>query len=105
MNMERIIGLLDQWIIGVGAGRHLSNNPLKLMPAKKINVAVAGLGFMGVTHLRVYQKIRNARIVAVCDAVRLPIKGVLRGVNGNIQKSNDIHLGAGVKVYREFNEL
>ena len=75
------------------------------MPAKKINVAVAGLGFMGVTHLRVYQKIRNARIVAVCDAVRLPIKGVLRGVNGNIQKSNDIHLGAGVKVYREFNEL
>src|ERR1035438_1853885 len=73
--------------------------------AKKINVAVAGLGFMGVTHLRVYQKIRNARIVAVCDAVRLPVKSVLRGVNGNIKKSKDIHLGAGVKVYREFNEL
>jgi predicted dehydrogenase len=74
------------------------------MPAK-INVAVAGLGFMGVTHLRVYQKIRNVRIVAVCDAVRFPVNGVLRGINGNIKNSADIHLGAKVKVYREFNEL
>ena len=72
---------------------------------RKINIAVAGLGFMGVTHLRAYQQLRNARIVAVCDAVRLPVDGVLRGVSGNIQKSDDIHLGAGVKAYREFSEL
>jgi predicted dehydrogenase len=78
------------------------------MPKKtvrKINVAVVGLGFMGVTHLRAYQRLRNARIVAVCDSTRGPVNGVLRGVNGNIQNSADIHLGAGVKVYREFSEL
>jgi predicted dehydrogenase len=75
------------------------------MPAKTVNVAVAGLGFMGVTHLRAYQKIENARIVAVCNAGRTPVNGVLRGVNGNIQNVADIYLGKGVKVYREFNEL
>jgi predicted dehydrogenase len=75
------------------------------MAAKKINVAVAGLGFMGVTHLRVYQKIRAARITAVCDAVRLPVNGALRGINGNIKNSADVHLGARVKVYREFDKL
>ena len=75
------------------------------MPAKKVNVAVAGLGFMGVTHLRVYQKIRNARIVAVCDNSRLPVNGVLRGVNGNIKTSAAIRIGPRVKVYREFSEL
>ena len=75
------------------------------MPAKKINVAVAGLGFMGVTHLRVHQQLRHARVVAVCDAQRLPVHGVLRGVNGNITSSADINLGPQVKVYREFAEL
>ena len=39
---------------------------------QKINVAVVGLGFMGVTHLKSYQQIPDARLVAVCDAVRLP---------------------------------
>jgi|SRR5665213_76006 len=75
------------------------------MPAKKVNVAVAGLGFMGVTHLRVYQKIRNARLVAVCDNSRLPVNGVLRGVNGNIKNSAAILISPRVKVYREFSEL
>jgi predicted dehydrogenase len=72
---------------------------------RKINIAVAGLGFMGVTHLRAYQRLRNARVVAVCDAVRLPVNGVLHGVNGNIKNSPDIHLGSGVKIYHEFGEL
>jgi predicted dehydrogenase len=75
------------------------------MAAKKINIAVAGLGFMGVTHLRTYQKIPQVRIVAVCDNLRLPVNGVLGGVNGNIQASAAIRLGAQVKLYREFPEL
>ena len=73
--------------------------------ARKINVAVAGLGFMGVTHLRAYQKITNARIVAVCDPTRAPVNGILRGVNGNIQNSAAVNLGANVKVYQKFEDL
>ena len=38
-----------------------------------VNVAVVGLGFMGVTHLRAYLAVPTARIAAVCDAARLPV--------------------------------
>jgi predicted dehydrogenase len=75
------------------------------MAATKVNVAVAGLGFMGATHLQAYQKMENVRIVAVCNAGRMPVNGVLRAVNGNIQNTPDIRLGKGVKMYRDFNEL
>ena len=71
----------------------------------KVNVAVVGLGFMGVTHLRAYLQVPAARIVAVCDAVRLPVNGVLQGVAGNIKKSDDIDLGQQVKVFRKLEEV
>jgi predicted dehydrogenase len=73
--------------------------------AGKVNVAVVGLGFMGVTHLRAYQQVESARIAAVCDAVRLPVNGVLQGVAGNIKKSDDINLGAEVKVFRKLEDV
>jgi predicted dehydrogenase len=73
--------------------------------AKPVNVAVVGLGFMGVTHLRAYLANPLARVVAVCDAVRVPVNGILAGVSGNITKSDDIDLGVDVKVYRTTEEL
>ena len=73
--------------------------------ARQVNVAVVGLGFMGVTHLRAYQAVASARIRAVCDAVRLPVNGVLQGVAGNIKKSDDIDLGPSVKVFRKLEEV
>lgn len=79
-------------------------NP-KSQSEKKVNVAVVGLGFMGVTHLRAYLQAPAARIAAVCDAVRLPVNGVLQGVAGNIKKSDDIDLGPQVKVYRKLEEV
>ena len=50
---------------------------IKGRSTQRVNVAVVGLGFMGVTHLRAYLQNKSARVVAVCDAVRLPVKGVL----------------------------
>ena len=75
------------------------------MAVKKIKVAIAGLGFMGVTHLRVYQELRNAQVVAVCDSSREPINGVIGGVNGNIGDSSAVHVGQGVRYYRNFEDL
>jgi predicted dehydrogenase len=72
---------------------------------KPVNVAVVGLGFMGVTHLRAYLANPLAKVVAVCDAVRLPVNGVLAGVAGNIQKSADIDLGPAVRVCRTLEEV
>lgn len=57
-----------------------------------INVAVIGLGFMGVTHIKSYQRISNVRLAAVCDAVRLPPDGVLTSVVGNVADSSPVKL-------------
>ena len=70
-----------------------------------VKVAVVGLGFMGVTHLRAYLAHPLARLVAVCDASRLPVNGVLAGIAGNIQKTNDLRLGPEVKVFRRLEDL
>jgi predicted dehydrogenase len=72
---------------------------------KKVNVAVVGLGFMGVTHLRAYLDNPQVRVVAVCGNTRLPVNGVLAGVAGNIKKSDDIIFGPNVKVFKNLEEL
>ncbi len=72
---------------------------------RKVNVAVVGLGFMGVTHIKAYQQLKAAKLVAVCDSVRLPVNGVLAGVAGNITGSGAINLGRDVKVYRALDEV
>ena len=72
---------------------------------RKVNVAVVGLGFMGVTHIKTYQQMKAAKIVAVCDAVRLPVNGILPGVEGNITGSGALDLGRDVKVYRELADV
>ena len=72
---------------------------------RKVNVAVVGLGFMGVMHIKTYQKLKAAKIVAVCDSVRVPVNGVLAGVAGNIAGSDAIDLGREVKVYRALDDL
>ena len=72
---------------------------------RKVNVAVVGLGFMGITHLKSYQQIPGARLVAVCDAVRLPVNGVLAGVTGNITGSDAIDLGKTVRTYHKLEDL
>jgi len=70
-----------------------------------VNVAVVGLGFMGVTHIKAYQQLPAARLVAVCDSVRLPVNGVLAGVTGNVTGSGDLNLGREVKVYRAIADV
>jgi len=72
---------------------------------RKVNVAVVGLGFMGVTHIKAYQQLKAAKIVAVCDSVRLPVNGVLAGIAGNISGSGDLDLGRQLKVYRALDEV
>ena len=71
----------------------------------KVNVAVVGLGFMGVTHIKAYQQIKSARLVAVCDAVRLPVKGVLAGISGNVSGSDAINLCRDIKVCRQLEQV
>jgi len=71
-----------------------------------INVAVVGLGFMGITHLKAYRNIPNARIAALCDAVRLPVDGVLAAAGGNIGSDDSLHFDmTQVKATHDLAEL
>lgn len=59
---------------------------------KQVNVAVVGLGFMGVTHLKAYQQIPGARIAAICDAARLPVDGDFSSIGGNVGNADPFKL-------------
>jgi len=71
-----------------------------------INVAIVGLGFMGVTHIKAYRKIPNARIAAICDAVRLPVDGDLSNITGNIGSAEPLKLDMSqVKATKDMQDL
>lgn len=72
---------------------------------RRVNVAVVGLGLMGVTHLKAWQQINCVRIAAVCGASRLPINGRLPGTSGNLAGPGGVRFGRKVKVYSDFDEL
>lgn len=55
-----------------------------------INVAVVGLGFMGITHIKAYRKIAGVRVATLCDAARLPVDGVLSAPGGNIGSDDSL---------------
>lgn len=71
-----------------------------------VKVGIVGLGFMGQTHIKAYQQIPQAKIVAVCDTVRLPKDGNLIGVTGNISSTESVFLDpTEVKAYRDFEHF
>jgi phthalate 4,5-cis-dihydrodiol dehydrogenase len=76
------------------------------MSMKTVNVGVAGIGFMGATHIKSYLKIPGARLGAICDAVRLPVNGDLSGIAGNIGDGKPLQLDmTQVKAYSKFDDL
>ncbi|MCC6161832.1 MAG: Gfo/Idh/MocA family oxidoreductase [Acidobacteria bacterium] len=75
------------------------------MSDRPVNVAVVGLGFMGLTHINAYRKLSGVNIVAVCDAVRQPVNGVLGGVTGNVAGSDAVDLGPDVRAYTRIEDL
>jgi predicted dehydrogenase len=71
-----------------------------------INVGVIGLGFMGVTHIKAYRQIEGVRLAAICDAIKLPVDGVLAGVSGNVADPDAVRLDmTQIKAYRNYEEL
>lgn len=70
-----------------------------------VNIAVVGLGFMGVTHLKAYQKIKDARLAAI-SAPRLPVDGDFSHITGNIPGWQPFKLDmTGVRATTSFDEV
>jgi predicted dehydrogenase len=71
-----------------------------------INVAVVGLGFMGVTHIKSYRKVPNARLAAISDSVLIPEDGDFSKVAGNIGSQDPLKLDmTQVKAYPKYEDL
>ncbi len=60
---------------------------------------------MGMTHLRIWLEIPRVNVVAICSPGRPVVNGVLRGVAGNIQQTQDLPLPKGTKVVSQYEEL
>jgi predicted dehydrogenase len=73
-------------------------------PAKPLKIAVAGLGFMGVTHLKAWAQVPDARLVAVMDVVEEKLKGDLSSVSGNFGGGGGKMDFSGIRAYRSLNE-
>ena len=48
-----------------------------------IRVGIAGLGFMGMIHYLSYQKVRGAKVAAICEQDRRRLTGDWRDIQGN----------------------
>ncbi len=66
-----------------------------------MNVGIIGMGFMGGVHLRNWQSIGGARVVAVCDAH--PISGAAR--QGNLDVASERLELEGVAIYADAGEM
>jgi predicted dehydrogenase len=66
-----------------------------------MNVGIIGMGFMGGVHLRNWQALDGAQVVAVCDAN--PIAGA--ATQGNLDVSSDTLNLDGVAIYTDVGEM
>ena len=70
-----------------------------------MRVAVAGLGFMGSTHIRALQSIPEAELVAVCSSDEKKLAGDLSAVQGNLGGPGELLDFGGVARYRDIRQM
>ena len=71
----------------------------------RLNVAVAGLGFMGATHLKAWKQVAGTRVVAVMDSGELKRSGDLSSVAGNFGGPGEVMDFSNVSKYPTLEEL
>jgi len=71
-----------------------------------LNIAITGLGFMAVAHLRALRHLPNARVVAICNPSGRHLDGDLSGIMGNVGSQDPVRLDmTQVRPYRDFVEM
>jgi predicted dehydrogenase len=70
-----------------------------------MRVAVAGLGFMGSTHIRALQSIPEAELVAVCSRDEKKLAGDLSAIQGNLGGPGERLDFSGVSKYRDVRQM
>lgn len=70
-----------------------------------IRVGIAGIGFMGMTHYRAYQKIRGVKVAALCEQDPKRLAGDWRSIKGNFGPQGEMMDLSGVRRYAKFDDL
>ncbi len=70
-----------------------------------VRVGIVGIGFMGMVHYLSYQKIRGAKVVAICEQDKKRLAGDWRGIKGNFGPAGKRMDLSGVAKYSEIEEL
>ncbi|OHB85156.1 MAG: hypothetical protein A2V98_25650 [Planctomycetes bacterium RBG_16_64_12] len=70
-----------------------------------INVGIAGLGFMGMTHFNAYKKVSGAKVAAICETDPVRLSGDWRSIKGNFGPQGEIVNLDGIAKYPRLDEL
>jgi predicted dehydrogenase len=70
-----------------------------------MRIGLLGLGFMGSTHLKAYQKIPGVEIVAVCSKDEQALTGDLSHIQGNIGGPGEKVDFSNTRIYRDADEF
>lgn len=70
-----------------------------------IRIGIAGIGFMGMVHYLTYQKIRGAKVVALCEQDPVRLSGDWRSIKGNFGPAGKVMDLSGIARYSELEGL
>jgi len=70
-----------------------------------INVGIAGIGFMGMIHYLNYQKLRGAKVVALCEKDPVRLAGDWRTIQGNFGPQGEQMDLKGIAQYGDLDQL
>ena len=70
-----------------------------------VNVGIAGLGFMGMTHYNAYQKVPGAKVTAICEEDPVRLSGDWRSIKGNFGPQGEIVDLEGIAKYPKLDQL
>lgn len=70
-----------------------------------VNVGIVGIGFMGMIHYLAYQRVRGAKVAAICSRDPGKLAGDWRGIKGNFgPEGTQMELGA-IGRYSSYSEM
>lgn len=70
-----------------------------------LRIGIIGIGFMGMVHYLSYAKLRNAKVVALCERDSKKRQGDWRGIQGNFGPPGERMDLTGIEVYEEIDDL
>src|SRR5438128_9101784 len=70
-----------------------------------VRIGIVGIGFMGMIHYLAAQKLKNARVTAICSRDPKKLAGDWRGIQGNFGPPGAIMDLGKIKKYDDLNAL